>query len=78
MTIVNESDIEDLEVDVSTRQPANVNIINSNNYKVPTHKEHDFNDSQHPYLPGAQKVWLKTFGCSHNVFLFTVPLSSNA
>lgn len=66
MTIVNESDIEDIEIDISTRQPASFNIISSNKVPIGTN---DLNESQHPYLPGAQKVWLKTFGCSHNVFV---------
>jgi hypothetical protein len=59
-----DSDIEDLEVDISTRQPANANIININRKSS---YNSDCTVSQQPYLPGAQKVWLKTFGCSHNV-----------
>ena len=63
-----DSDIEDLEVDISTRQPANANIININRKSsLASQNNSDCTVSQQPYLPGAQKVWLKTFGCSHNV-----------
>ena len=59
-------DIEDLgPIDNSSIRLPNKNIRTRNGLEIANNSESDF--GQNAQLPGNQRVWLKTFGCSHNV-----------
>lgn len=61
-----DNDIEDLEAEGNVRNTVS-NSIKIQSRRMSPKLAEEKKSSIENYLPGSQRVWLKTYGCSHNV-----------